>query len=67
MGLKNAFANVATDEELVLLKRETIDAQTQLLTGILTQLKLINLHLAEAFETTYDVIDIEYDQQDDLD
>lgn len=59
MALKNAFEDLATDAEVVKVKREIIDVHSQLLAAILDQLKLINLHLQEAYDDGFTVEDLD--------
>lgn len=46
MALKNAFANVATEDTLGDIKVDQVTREREILENILTQLKIMNLHLS---------------------
>tara|TARA_R110000822_G_scaffold29647_4_gene86986 strand:- start:238 stop:432 length:195 start_codon:yes stop_codon:yes gene_type:complete len=64
MGLRNAFADVATEVTLEQILIDQITKQESLLGEILTQLKIMNLHLSQINDEEFVTDDL--DQETDI-
>lgn len=64
MVLRNAFEDIATEATLEEIRVDQMTKQESLLVQILTQLKIMNLHLAQINDEEYVIDDL--DQETDI-
>jgi hypothetical protein len=64
MALRNAFANVATEATLDDIRDDQYTSQRELLSQILTQLKILNLHMAKIGDEELTAEDLDLDTEE---
>ena len=64
MGLRNAFADIATEVTVDEIKIDQLTKQRELLEQILMQIKIMNLHLAQITDEEFVADDL--DQETDI-